>query len=284
MIAERISKNIFSIGKSLHNMSTTKIVSPNLPPVTTEYVSLEERVARSTARPVAQERSHPRVEAFQQHTQQLALKVMEHVQLCVTFLKQPTDERHTEWLAHKDEIDMLWQAIEAEQRALLNDSSMEQCHRERFERYSQTAANLFLLSRIGIHFSRFMRLANPNNVFLVRAPLCEMTQQLLQSMVPLIESLLRHSGRSDQAELSIQSAREARKLLATVLEKHESMININLWRPYLQASDLRLLQAAFHAFRMGHNALQSIAEAYSEPLPLPQVATNNASYGLLRPL
>jgi hypothetical protein len=283
MIAERISKNIFSIGKSTHNMSTTKIVSPSLQPVATEYVSLAERVER-TARPAGQERSHPRVEAFQQHTQRLALKVMEHVQLCVAFLKQPTDELHTEWLAHKEEVDTLWQAIEAEQRALLNDSSMEQCHRDRFERYGKAAAHLFLLSRVGIHLSRFMRLASPKNVFLVRTPLHQMTQDLLQAMVPLMESLLRDSSKSEQAELSIVSAREARTCLTVMLEKHTSTMDIKLWRQYLQVSDLRLLQAAFHAFRMGHSALQQIADVYSEPLPLPQASNSSASYNLLRPL
>jgi hypothetical protein len=285
MIAERFnrnfSRNFFSIAKSsikpgrtMHN--NTNIPMPAIEKKTaTEYISLEARVA-------VQERSHPRVEAFQQHTRELARKVTEHLQLCATFLGQPTDEMHEYLMLHKAEIEAIWAAIELEQRVMLNDSSLERCHREVFDRYSKTAANLFLVSRIGVHLNRFIRLADPRNVFLARTPLQEATEQLLEGMFPLIKSLLHDSVQSEEGALNAQNCW---RQLEEIGQAQEKTLAIAAWKKCLPSGDLRLLQAGFHAVSMGRAALQAIALEHGKPIitTLGGRAVNN-NHDLLRPL
>jgi hypothetical protein len=272
MIAKRLSSSFFSVAKAGRTMLGTK---NTLPTETVEedvtpngYVPLKERVNKP-------ERTHPRVETFQQHTRRLAIKVMEHVNLCAMFVGQSTEEMHTHLKTHRQELETLWETIEAEQRMLLNDSSLERFHREQLERYSKTASNLYLVSRIGVHLNRFVLLAEETNVFIARTPLAEATQEVLQGMVPVVESLLRDAP---------ESAQQALGILEAIQQKHQKTLCISSWRTYLPDTDLRLLQASFHALAIGGSALQAIAKEHSTAL-VPTLAGRAVnSHDLLRPL
>ena len=263
-LPERLNDNFFSVASTGQSKQDNNSL-------TTEYVTLEQRIARP-------ERLHSRVEMFQQALRQFALKILAQVQLCLLFLRQSTPELYEFLLAQTKEIETLWQEIELQQRVLINDSSLEPFHREQLDRYSNTAASLFLVSRGCIHLERFIRLADPADVFLVRTPLEEDLCQLRYTMVPVVEAIL------CEPKESVPSAQEALRRLEIVQEKHGAASQREMWKQHLSLPDFRLLNASLYALSLGSTLLRSIAVEYSQPL-VPKLGGRSIESGdLLQPL
>jgi hypothetical protein len=258
MIAESLNNTSFSIANRNNPMTKSG---------TSEYISLEERRA-------APRQTHARVEVFHQTMRQFSLKVFEHLQISSAFLNHPSEEKLHDLHAHQLEMETLWEEMELQQRVLLNDNSLERFHHEQFDRYSKAATHLFLISRTSLHLERFVHLASPSSTFLARTPLDEAIQQVLQVMLPLVESLLRGST---------EGAENALTLLGTIAEKPCLTADILVWKQHLPSYDYRLLRASLYALFTSQDSLHEIAQEYKTRL-IPTLGGKAMVQDLLNPL